>query len=62
MNNAIFIFLFIHIGMKKIILMLNLILKMLFYQEGVDAILDGHTHPIYQTTSKGKNGKDIKIN
>ena len=30
--------------------------------EGVDAILDGHTHAIYKTTSKDKNKKDISIN
>ena len=34
----------------------------IFNLEGVDAILDGHTHAIYQSTSKDKNGKDIKIN
>ena len=29
--------------------------------EGIDAILDGHTHLIYNTTIKDKNGKDISV-
>ena len=29
--------------------------------ENVDAVLDGHTHVIYNTTSKDKNKKDIHI-
>ena len=29
--------------------------------ENVDAILDGHTHLVYNTTSKDKNNKDIDI-
>ena len=29
--------------------------------ENVDAVLDGHTHQIYNTTSKDKNNKDIHI-
>ena len=29
--------------------------------DGVDAILDGHTHRIYNITSKDKNGKDVPI-
>ena len=35
---------------------------LIFNLEGVDAILDGHTHAIYNTTSKDKKGKDIQIN
>ena len=27
--------------------------------QNVDAVLDGHTHLVYNTTSKDKNGKDI---
>lgn len=29
--------------------------------EGVDAMLDGHTHRVYNQTSKDKNGKDIPL-
>ena len=29
--------------------------------EGVDAMLDGHTHLVYNQTSKDKNGKDIPL-
>ena len=29
--------------------------------ENVDAVLDGHTHLIYNTTTKDKNNKDIHI-
>ena len=35
---------------------------LIFNLEGVDAILDGHTHAIYNTTSKDKKGNDININ
>jgi 2',3'-cyclic-nucleotide 2'-phosphodiesterase (5'-nucleotidase family) len=35
---------------------------LIFNLEGVDAILDGHSHAIYNTTSKDKKGKDIQIN
>ena len=34
---------------------------LLSHLENVNAILDGHTHLIYNTTSKDKNGKDIPI-
>ena len=29
--------------------------------EGVDAMLDGHTHRVYNQTSKDKNGKDVPL-
>ena len=29
--------------------------------EGVDAVLDGHTHKVYNVTSKDKNNNDIHI-
>ena len=35
--------------------------KLLSKLENVDAVLDGHTHLIYNTTSKDKNNKDIHI-
>ena len=34
---------------------------LLSHLENVDAILDGHTHRVYNTTSKDKNKKDIPI-
>jgi 2',3'-cyclic-nucleotide 2'-phosphodiesterase (5'-nucleotidase family) len=34
---------------------------LLSHLENVDAILDGHTHIVYNTTSKDKNKKDIPI-
>lgn len=27
--------------------------------KGVDALIDGHTHKIYNTTTKDKEGKDV---
>ena len=35
--------------------------KLLFKLENVDAVLDGPTHFIYNTTAKDKNNKDIHI-
>ena len=35
--------------------------KLLSKLENVDAVLDGHTHLIYNTTTKDKNNKDIHI-
>ena len=29
--------------------------------EGIDAVIDGHTHLIYNTTTKDKNGKEISV-
>ena len=58
-----YIILLTHIGMKKNDFKTELDTEdIIFNLEGVDAILDGHTHAIYQATSKDKNGKDIKIN
>jgi len=34
---------------------------LLSHLEKVDAVLDGHTHRVYNTTSKDKNNKDIPI-
>ena len=28
---------------------------------GIDVVLDGHTHKVYNKTSKDKDGKNIKI-
>ena len=36
----------------------NLLLSKL---EGIDAVIDGHTHLVYNTTTKDKNNKNIKI-
>jgi 2',3'-cyclic-nucleotide 2'-phosphodiesterase (5'-nucleotidase family) len=35
--------------------------KLLKNLEGVDAVLDGHTHLVYNTTTKDKKNKDIHI-
>ena len=58
-----YVILLTHIGMKKndykdIYITEDLINNL----EGVDAILDGHTHTIYKTSSKDKKGNDILIN
>ena len=33
----------------------------LSHLNGVDGVLDGHTHKVYNTTSKDKNNKDVYI-
>ena len=57
-NNADYVILLTHLGMKDEEYTSDGLLSNL---EGVDAILDGHTHKIYTVTSKDKNGKDIHI-
>ena len=62
-ENCDYVILLTHIGMKKNDYKDEYITEDLIYNlEGVDAILDGHTHAIYKTTSKDKKGKDILIN
>ena len=57
-NEADYIILLTHIGMKIEKYKSEELLSKLY---GVDAILDGHSHQIYNTTSPDKNKKDISI-
>ena len=57
-KKADYVILLTHIGMKEEKYTSDDLLSKL---ENVDAILDGHTHKIYNVTSKDKNGKDIYI-
>ena len=53
-----YVILLTHVGMDLEEYTRNDILSQL---NGVDAVLDGHTHKVYNTTSKDKNKKDIHI-
>ena len=57
-NEADYIILLTHIGMKIEKYTSEILLSNLY---GVDAVLDGHSHQIYNTTSLDKNKKDISI-
>ena len=57
-KEADYIILLTHIGMKIEKYKSEELLSKLY---GVDAILDGHSHQIYNTTSPDKNKKDISI-
>ena len=57
-EGANYVILLTHIGMKLEQYTSDGLLSKL---ENVDAVLDGHTHLIYYTTSKDKNNKDIHI-
>ena len=57
-KKADYIILLTHIGMEVEEYTSN---KLLSKLENVDAVLDGHTHLIYNTTTKDKNNKDIHI-
>ena len=58
-ENVDYIILLAHIGMKKNEYKTEEIVSHL---EGIDAVLDGHTHEVYNITIKDKNGNDIHIN
>ena len=53
-----YVILLTHIGMEEEQYTSDYLLSQL---ENVDAILDGHTHKVYNTTSKDKNENDIHI-
>jgi len=57
-NKVDYVILLTHIGMDVEDYTSN---GLLSHLENVDAVLDGHTHKIYNTTSKDKNNKDIPI-
>ena len=57
-KKADYVILLTHLGMKEEQYSSDYLLSKL---ENVDAILDGHTHKVYNVTSKDKNGKDIYI-
>ena len=57
-KEADYIILLTHIGMKIEQYTSEHLLSKLY---GIDAVLDGHTHKIYNTTSPDKNKKDIRI-
>ena len=57
-KEADYIILLTHIGMKIEQYTSEHLLSKLY---GIDAVLDGHTHKIYNTTSPDKNKKDISI-
>ena len=57
-EGADYVILLTHIGMKVEQYTSDELLSKI---ENVDAVLDGHTHAIYNTTSKDKNKKDIHI-
>ena len=57
-EGANYVILLTHIGMNVEEYTSNDILSNL---NGVDAVLDGHTHKVYNTTSKDKENKDIHI-
>ena len=57
-KGADYVIILTHIGMDIEQYTSNELLSKL---ENVDAVLDGHTHLIYNTTSKDKNNKDIHI-
>ena len=57
-KKADYVILLTHLGMKEEKYTSDDLLSKL---ENVDAILDGHTHKVYNVTSKDKNGKDIYI-
>ena len=57
-KEADYIILLTHIGMKIEQYTSEDLLSKLY---GIDAVLDGHTHKIYNTTSPDKNKKDIRI-
>ena len=53
-----YVFLLTHIGMNVEAYTSNQLLSKI---EGVTAVLDGHTHVVYNTTTKDKNNEDIYI-
>ena len=55
-ENPDYIILLTHIGMEEEDFTSDGLLSKL---NGVTAVLDGHTHKIYNVTSKDKNGNDI---
>ena len=57
-KGADYVILLTHVGMNVEEYTSNDILSNL---NGVDAVLDGHTHKVYNTTSKDKENKDIHI-
>ena len=57
-GNADYVILLTHVGMDIEEYTSNNILSNL---QNVDAVLDGHTHKVYNTTSKDTNNKDIHI-
>ena len=57
-EGANYVILLTHVGMNVEEYTSNDILSNL---NGVDAVLDGHTHKVYNTTSKDKENKDIHI-
>ena len=57
-EGADYVILLTHIGMDVEQYTSNEVLSKL---ENVDAVLDGHTHIVYNTTTKDKNNKDIHI-
>ena len=57
-KKADYVILLTHLGMKEEKYTSDDLLSKL---ENVEAILDGHTHKVYNVTSKDKNGKDIYI-
>lgn len=57
-KGADYVILITHIGMDEEKYTSNEIISKL---EGVDAVLDGHTHKVYNTTTPDKNGEKIPI-
>ena len=55
-HNAHYVILLTHIGMNVEDFTSNALISQL---KGVDAVLDGHTHRVYNTTSKSLDNKDV---
>ena len=60
-KGADYVILLAHFGMEGDVLEENTSIRLLSHLTGVNALLDGHTHKVYSTTTPDKNGKEVII-